>query len=354
MQHPGFFESAGPFTLRDIADAVGAEIATPVDAELQIQDVRPLGEAKAGQLTFFDNPKYRDQLGKTAATACLLRPDHADLVAGDTCALTTAAPYHAFAKAMQLFYPDAMRSTATGLVARTAATGSSTIHPSAQIAADAVIETGAFVGEGARIESGVLIASGAVIGYRVHIGAGSYVGPGAAVMHAIVGKNVVVHAGVRIGQDGFGFAMGPQGHIKVPQIGRVIIEDDVEIGANSCIDRGALNDTVVGAGSKIDDLVMIGHNVRIGRNCIIVAQCGIAGSATLGDFVVMGAKAGIAGHVKIGSGVQIAGASHVKDDIAEGMKIGGTPAKPFREWARELAAIRRLASTGGGGRKADS
>ena len=134
------------------------------------------------------------------------------------------------------------------------------------------------------------------------IGRGCYVGPGASVTHALVGDRVILHAGVRIGQDGFGFAMGAKGHLKVPQIGRVIIQDDVEIGANSCVDRGALKDTVIGEGTKIDNLVQIGHNVVIGRHCVIVGQTGISGSAELGDFVVMGGQSGAVGHIKIGAG----------------------------------------------------
>ena len=205
------------------------------------------------------------------------------------------------------------------------------------------VEPGAVIGPEASIGSGTTIAAGSVIGYRVYIGRDCYVGPNATLTHALVGNRVTIHAGASIGQDGFGFAMGRAGHQKVPQIGRVIIQDDVEIGANTTIDRGALRDTVIGEGTKIDNLVQIGHNVVIGRHCIIVAQTGISGSAELGDFVALGGQVGVVGHVKIGAGAQIAGSSNVRGNVPPGVRWGGTPAKPTRLWFRELTLLRQLA-----------
>ena len=217
------------------------------------------------------------------------------------------------------------------------------VDPSARIEAGAEIEPGAVVGAEAQIGRGSRIAAGAVVGYRCMLGRDSYVGPGASIMHALVGNRVVVHAGVRIGQDGFGFAMSGEGHLKVPQIGRVIVQDDVEIGANTCIDRGALKDTVIGEGTKIDNLVQIGHNAVIGRHCVIVGQVGIAGSAELGDFVVVGGQGGVAGHIKVGAGAKIAGGSHAIDDVPAGARMVGTPARPIREWTKVQLALQRLA-----------
>jgi UDP-3-O-[3-hydroxymyristoyl] glucosamine N-acyltransferase len=159
-----------------------------------------------------------------------------------------------------------------------------------------------------------------------------------------VGDRVIIHPGVQIGQDGFGFAMGPQGHLKVPQIGRVVIQDDVEIGAGTTIDRGANRDTIVGEGTKIDNQVQIGHNVVVGRHCVIVAKVGISGSTVLEDFVVMGGASGTVGHIRIGMGAQIAGASNVKDDVPRGARMAGTPARPIRQFAREMAILKKLAT----------
>lgn len=349
MEHPGFFERGGPFTVADVAQRIGATLPDGSDGGRLVHDVRPLDQASPDQLTFVDNRKYVEALSKTQGGFCIVAPAFAARVPAATLPLIMRSPYHGFALALQLFYRDAMTPKAAGFAALPSG---SLVHPSARVEEGAMIEAGAVVGREAQIGRGTTIAAGAVVGYRVAIGRGGYIGPGASIVHALVGDGVVIHAGVRIGQDGFGFALGPQGHIKVPQIGRVIIQDNVEIGANTTIDRGSLKDTVIGEGSKIDNLVQIGHNVVLGRHCVIVGQVGISGSTELGDFVVMGGQSGAAGHIKIGNGSQIAGVAHVKDDVPPGSRMGGTPARPFREWAREVATLRRLSRPGaqrGGG-----
>jgi UDP-3-O-[3-hydroxymyristoyl] glucosamine N-acyltransferase len=339
MEHMGFFHRAGPFPLRMVADTIGAELSHSADGIRTIHDVRSLRHAGPGHLTFFENKKYIGQLASTQAEACVLASAFATRAPGATAALTTPSPYLAFALAVALFYADGLRSKAA---ASAADRDGGAVHPSAQIAEGVTIEPGAVVGREAVIGRGTTVAAGAVVGYRVVLGSDCYVGAGATITHALVGNGVIVHAGARIGQDGFGFAMSAKGHRKIPQIGRVIIGDDVEIGANSTIDRGSLSDTTIGEGTKIDNLVQIAHNVVIGRHCVIVSQSGVAGSAELGDFVIMGAHSGVIGHVKVGSGAQIAGMAHVKNDVEPGARMGGTPARPFKDWAREVAALKQL------------
>jgi UDP-3-O-[3-hydroxymyristoyl] glucosamine N-acyltransferase len=341
MEHPGFFERAAPMPLRVVADKLGAKLAPGADPGLPVHDVRPLADAGSGHLAFLDNRKYLAQLAATRASACLVAPAFADRVPRTTAALLVDAPYPAFARALTLFYPDSLHPKAA-----LASVGEPPVHPTAKLEADVRIEAGAIVGREAQIGRGTTVAAGAVVGYRVMIGRGCYIGPGTSVTHALVGDRVILHAGVRIGQDGFGFAMGPKGHLKVPQVGRVIIQDDVEIGANSCVDRGALSDTIIGEGTKIDNLVQIAHNVVIGRHCVIVAFVGIAGSAELGDFVLMAGQAGVIGHIKVGSGSQIAGWSHVTHNVPPGSRLGGTPAVPMLEYGRQVAALKRMGRRG--------
>lgn len=344
MEHPGFFERAGPFPLGDVAQRLGATLPDGAEHGLLLSDVRALADAGPGHVTFLDNRKYLPQLAATRASACLVQPAFAARVPSGTASLATKGPYRAFALALQLFYPDAMRpKAAVGALAEYSAG----VHATARIEEGVRIEPGAVIGPEAWIGKGSVIAAGAVVGYRVCIGRDSYIGAGCSVTHALIGNNVILHAGVRVGQDGFGFAMGAGSHLKVPQVGRVIIQDHVEIGANCCIDRGALKDTVIGEGTKIDNLVQIGHNAVIGRHCVIVGQVGISGSAVLEDYVVLGGQSGVAGHLTVGRGSQVAGASHVKDSIPPGSRVVGTPARPLREWAREAVVLKRLVSKTG-------
>ena len=340
MQHPGFFERAGPFSLGAVAETAQAKPADGADLDLAISDVRPLDSAGQGDLSFVDNPKYLPHFLTTGASACLVAPKFAGQAPVGIACLVTPEPYRAFARALLMFYPAALTPKAA---LADGAAGAPLVHPSARLEPGAIVEPGAVVSPEAQIGSGTTIAAGSVIGYRVHIGRNCYIGPNATVTHALAGNHVTIHAGVAIGQDGFGFAMGRHGHLKVPQIGRVVIQDHVEIGANTTIDRGALRDTIIGEGTKIDNLVQIGHNVVIGRHCIIVAQTGISGSAELGDFVALGGQVGVVGHVKIGAGAQIAASSNVRSDVPPGVRWGGTPAKPVRLWFRELTLLQRLA-----------
>lgn len=342
MEHPGFFDRAGPFSLQQVAELSGAVLPPSADAQLLVSDVRPLDAAQESHISFFDNPKYLAQFTGTRAAACFVSPKFAARLPVHTAGLVTEQPYRCFAQALSLFYPDAGQPKAAP-----AQTGE-LVHPSAQIEAGVRIEPGAVIGPQAAIGRGTVVAAGAVVGYRVAVGRGCFIGPRVSLAHALIGNRVIIHAGACIGQDGFGFAMGRNGHLKVPQIGRVIIQDDVEIGANSCIDRGALRDTIIGEGTKIDNLVQIAHNVVIGRHCVIVAQCGIAGSTELEDFVVMGGQSGVVGHARIGAGAQIAAHSGVTANVPPGERWGGAPAKPIMHFAREVVLLKRLTSIFGG------
>ena len=217
------------------------------------------------------------------------------------------------------------------------------MHPTARVENGVTIDHGAVIGPRAEIGSRTLIGPGTAIGADVRIGRDCSVGANVNIVHTIIGDRVTVHSGCSLGQDGFGYVMGAQGHRKIPQLGRVIIQDDVDIGACTCIDRGGFRDTVIGEGTKIDNQVQIAHNVAIGRHCVLVAQVGIAGSVTIEDFVVLAAKVGVKDHVTIGEGSQIAATSNVGGNVPPGSRWGGTPAKPMRQWGREVSLLARLA-----------
>ena len=340
MQHPGFFARSGPFQAAEIAERLGGNCRG--DSERLVVDIKTLQTAGRDDASFLSNRRYLGELETTRAGACLVSPAVHDKVPEATTAIIVEDPYRAFAGLLSLFYPGSDNSRVYG------DTSDGPVAPSARIEDDVVIEPGAVVAPEAGIGRGTRICAGAIIGYRCMVGRDSYIGPRVTLVHSLLGNRVRIHAGASIGQDGFGFAMSPSGHRKVPQIGRVVIQDDVEIGANTTIDRGALNDTIIGEGTKIDNLVQIGHNVIVGRHCVIVSLSGIAGSTELGDFVAMGGKSGTAGHLKIGAGAQLAGTCHVAGDVPPGTRMGGTPGRPYRQWLREHAALRRLGRSDGG------
>ena len=302
--------------------------------DVVVSNVAGLNEAGPEDVSFLDNKRYLPALAGTKAAAVVLEPQYADRLPEGVVPVCSETPYRTFALLSQYFYPS---EDVTGEIH-----ASAVIDPTAIIGEGTQIDAGAVVAAGAQIGNGCHIGANAVIEKSVQIGANSSIGAGAYLGYCLIGENVNIHPGVRIGTRGFGFAMDRQGHIDVPQLGRVIIGNHVEIGANTTIDRGMGPDTEIGDHTKIDNLVQIGHNVRIGRGCVIVAMTGIAGSTVLEDFVVCAAKVGIAGHLRIGKGAQIAAKSGVMKDVAPGEKVGGTPAVPVNQWLRERLFISKL------------
>lgn len=345
MVEPQFFPVATSLDFGEVAAISGVALPEGVDSARLVTGAAALEHAGPGDIAYMDNAKYTDALAATAAGLCLVSPRFAGRVPAGTTALISPAPYHAFAKVLARFFPAALKPGSV-FGSQGVAPGAF-VHATARLEDNVTVDPGAVVGPGAEIGSGTVIASHAVIGPQVRIGRDCAIGSGSTLQSALIGNRVIIHPGVRIGQDGFGFAMGPKGHMKVPQIGRVIIQDDVEIGANSCIDRGASRDTVIGEGTKIDNLVQIGHNCVIGRHCVIVSQVGIAGSSTLEDFVVLGGQVGLAGHLTVGTGAQVAAQSGVTGDIPRGARYGGSPAQPALNWARENALLKMLVAKRG-------
>jgi UDP-3-O-[3-hydroxymyristoyl] glucosamine N-acyltransferase len=344
MTDPIFFPSRGPLTLAEIVTLTGAEPQGKPDLGRPIRGLKPLDLAGPHDLSHCDHPRYLDALRATAAGVCLVTREFASAVPASAVGLIVERPQHAFVEVGRAMFEAALRP-ASVFGSRGVESGAF-VHPEARLEDGVVVDPGAVVGPRAEIGSGTTIGATAVIGADVRIGRDCSIGPGASVLHALIGDRVIIHPGARIGQDGFGFVAKDGAHRKIPQVGRVIVQDDVEIGAGTTIDRGASRDTMIGEGTKIDNLVQIGHNVSIGRHCIIVALAGISGSVRIGDGVVMGGQVGVADHLTIGDGAQIASTSGIMRDIPAGARFAGSPAKPIREFFREVAALERLAARG--------
>lgn len=334
---PRFFARSGPFTPAAVAMAAGGTVSQPA-ADVPLAGVAPLAAAGPDQVGFLDNRKYLPDLKTTRAGAVLVHPDLAAAVPAGTVAILTPDPHAAWSRVAALFHP--LPPVVPGIHPSAVVDPAALVDPSAEIGPLAVIGPAAEIGARCRIGALAAIGAGVTIGPDCRIGAHS------TLSHALLGARVTVFPGVRIGQDGFGFAITDRGFLSVPQLGRVVIEDDVEIGANCTIDRGSLRDTVIGTGTRLDNLVQIGHNVHIGRWCVIVAQVGISGSTTLEDHVMIGGQAGLNGHVRVGRGARIGAQAGVISDLPAGAEVLGSPAQPLRAFLRQVAWLRRKAACG--------
>jgi UDP-3-O-[3-hydroxymyristoyl] glucosamine N-acyltransferase len=341
MTEPCFDPRPSPMSVAEIAALTGAQLLVSKFHDRKIHGIAALDRAGPTDLTFLDGPKYAEQLASTRAGACLIAQRFENTAPAGIALLRAAEPYRAFVLVSRQMYSGALRPSS--LFAASGAAAGAIVHASARLEAGVSIDPGAVVGPHAEIGSGTIIAANAVIGTNVRIGRDCAIGAGVSITHAIIGDRVIIHPGCCIGQDGFGYVMGASSHQKVPQIGRVIIQDDVEIGAGTMIDRGAIRDTVIGEGTKIDNLVQIGHNVTIGRHCVLVGQTGISGSVSIEDFVVLGARVGVNNHVTIGEGAQIAATGIVHGNVPAGARWGGMPAKPVKRWFREMRMVERMA-----------
>jgi UDP-3-O-[3-hydroxymyristoyl] glucosamine N-acyltransferase len=331
---PRFHPAGPPLTLAEAAAIAGGELQGG-DPALPVTGLGALDAAGPSDVSFFENRKYAPLLPGTKAAAVVLAADFAARLPEGVAAIVAPQPYLGFARIAARLHPKPPSRPG--------------IHPTA------CVDPAATLGEGCEVGPFAVIAAGAEIGPRCVIGPHAVVGEGVvlgegcrlhahvSVSHCLAGRFVTLHPGARIGQEGFGFAVTPEGRFEtMPQLGRVILGDFVEVGANACVDRGSQGDTVLGAGTRLDNLVQIGHNVRTGRGCVIVAQVGIAGSAALGDGVQVAAQAGVAGHLTVGDRARIGAQAGVMNDVPGGADVVGSPAWPARETFRAIAALRKL------------
>lgn len=330
--NPQFFNCTGPHAIAAVAAAAGC---SPPDHRGWLSGLASLPLAGPDEVSFVTGNRHAAALAQTHAGAVLISADMLAHVPAGTVPLVTPDPMAAWGRVAALFHP--MPSVVAGIHPSAVVADAAQIDSTAEVCAQAVIEAGAEVGSGCRIGAGAYIGDGVVLGPDCRIG------PHASISHALIGARVYVYPGARIGQEGFGFTITADGFQTVPQLGCVIIEDDVEVGANTTIDRGALRDTIIGAGTRLDNQVQIAHGVRIGRHCAIAAKVGISGSVEIGDGVVVGGQAGFAEHVKVGAGARIGAQSGVISDIEPEAVVVGSPARPARAVFREIAMLKKLA-----------
>ena len=333
MADPRFFHRAGPYTLEEIVDGTGSRIDGIPDASRLFCDVAGLEQAGARDLAFLDNSRYVEVFEASRAGACFVREKFRERAPDGMIPIVCEDPYLAFALAARMFYPQP--------AAVPGVSDDASIDSRARIGEDVSIGAFAVVSAGVEIGARCRIGAGSVLCDNVRIGSDCHIGPGATLMCCVIGDRVWVDAGARVGTQGFGFARSPAGAVRIPHVGRVLVGDDVEIGANTTIDRGSVGDTVIENGVMIDNQVQIAHNVKVGRNAILAAQAGIAGSVTIGEHAMMGGKVAVANHVRIGRGTRIGGGSGVVSDLEDGGTYLGAPAVPIREFWRQHALIRR-------------
>jgi UDP-3-O-[3-hydroxymyristoyl] glucosamine N-acyltransferase len=343
MGNRRFFDRPQGLTVADIVTLTGAEASQAAPESFVIKGVAPVDLAGPADLAFVDGNKFADALRTTRAGACLMPRRFADRAPEGLIAFYTDQPYRAFVAVHRKLYPQSLQPVS--LFETDGIYEGATVHPTARLESDVTVDPGAVIGPRVEIGAGSLIAANAVIGPDVTIGRDCRIGAGCSITHTMIGDRVMIHPGCRIGQDGFGYTEDAAQQ-KIPQTGRVIIQNDAEIGAGTTIDRGGIRDTVIGEASKIDNLCQIGHNCRIGRHCVIVAQSGLSGSVTLEDFVVLGGSVGLAPHVTIGRGARVAGRSGVMHNVPAGETWGGYPAKPRMQWMRQETTLARLAAPG--------
>lgn len=340
MSDSGFFVTKQSITAAQCAGLVEGFTTNQAHEDRKILSLSSFDHAKHGSLVFADGQSFADKLALLPECTLICTEQLGLIAPAHVAVIIVTRPQHAFAKIGRLLYDIA--AIASSFVGQVGISLDARIAASACLESGVTVEAGAIIGENVEIGSGTVVGANTVIGSGCKIGRGCSIGPNVSVLFAYLGNNVIVHSGARLGQDGFGFVAGKTGLEKMPQLGRVIVQDNVEIGANTTIDRGALDDTVIGDGTKIDNLVQIAHNVSIGRHCVITGHCGLSGSVTLGDRVMLGGRTGIADHVTIGDGAQIAAASGVMNDVPAGERWGGVPAQPLRDLFREVAIIRNL------------